>query len=102
MKALQNIGFDVFEKNDDKVVLKRVLSSRKGKSRKDIEIMLPKLSIQFFEIDELEQLQEIASQLTKSMAKRRQKYSFKLKIMSFWGKTDSSSYREIVDESRSP
>lgn len=82
MKNLQNIGFELLEKNDEEVVLKRVLSQKNGKSRIDIELSLPKLSIQYFDVNELEGLQEIASTITKRLVERRQKRSLKLKIIS--------------------
>lgn len=82
MKNLQNIGFELLEKNDEEVVLKRVLSPKNGKSRIDIELSLPKLSIQYFDVNELEGLQEIASTITKRLVERRQKRSLKLKIIS--------------------
>lgn len=75
MKNLQNIGFEFLEKNDEEVVLKRVLSPKKGKSRIDIELSLPKLSIQYFDVNDLEELQEIASTITKRLVAKRQKHS---------------------------
>ena len=82
MKNPQNIGFEVLEKNDEEVVLKRVLPPKNGKCRSDIELSLPKLSIQYFDVNELEELQEIASTLTKRLVEKRQKHSLRLKIMS--------------------
>lgn len=82
MKNLQNIGFEVLEKNDEEVVLKRVLSPRKGKRRVDIELSLPKVSIKYFDTNELEGLQDIASDITKRLVEKRQKHSLKLKIIS--------------------
>lgn len=82
MKNLQNIGFELLEKNDEEVVLKRVLSPKNGKSRIDIELSLPKLSIQYFDVKELEGLQEIASTITKRLVEKRQKRSLKLRIIS--------------------
>lgn len=85
MNNLQNIGFELLEKNDEEVVLKRVLSPKNGKSRIDIELSLPKLSIQYFDVNELEGLQEIASTITKRLVEKRQKRSLKLKIISLLG-----------------
>ncbi len=82
MKNQQNIGFEVLEKNDEEVVLKRVLSPRKGKRRVDIELSLPKVSIKYFDTNELEGLQDIASDITKRLVEKRQKHSLKLKIIS--------------------
>lgn len=82
MKNLQNIGFELLEINDEEVVLKRVLSPKNGKSRIDIELSLPKLSIQYFDVNELEGLQEIASTITKRLVEKRQKRSLILKIIS--------------------
>ena len=82
MKNQQNIGFEVLEKNDEEIVLKRVLSPRKGKRRVDIELSLPKVSIKYFDTNELEGLQDIASDITKRLVEKRQKHSLKLKIIS--------------------
>lgn len=82
MKNIPNIGFELLEKNDEEVVLKRVLSSKNGKSRIDVELSLPKLSIQYFDVNELEGLQEIASNITKHLVEKRQRHSLKLKIIS--------------------
>ena len=82
MKNQQNIGFEVLEKNDEEVVLKRVLSPRKGKRRVDIELSLPKVSIKYFDTNEVEGLQDIASDITKRLVEKRQKHSLKLKIIS--------------------
>lgn len=82
MKNLQNIGFELLEKNDEEVVLKRVLSRKNGKRRSDIELSLPKLSIQYFDVNELEGLQDIASTITKSLVEKRQKHNLKFKIIS--------------------
>ena len=82
MKNQQNIGFEVLEKNDEEIVLKRVLSPLKGKRRVDIELSLPKVSIKYFDTNELEGLQDIASDITKRLVEKRQKHSLKLKIIS--------------------
>ncbi len=82
MKNPQNIGFEVLEKNDEEVVLKRVLSPRNGKSRVDIELSLPKLSVKYFDANELEGLQDIASAITKRLVEKRQKHSLRFKIIS--------------------
>ena len=68
MKNIPNIGFELLEKNDEEVVLKRVLSPKNGKSRIDV--------------NELEGLQEIASNITKHLVEKRQRHSLKLKIIS--------------------
>ena len=82
MKNQQNIGFEVLEKNDEEIVLKRVLSPRKGKRRVDIELSLPKVSIKYFDTNEFEGLQDNASDITKRLVEKRQKHSLKLKIIS--------------------
>lgn len=82
MKNIPNIGFELLEKNDEEVVLKRVLSPKNGKSRIDVELSLPKLSIQYFDVNELEGLQEIASNITKHLVEKRRRHSLKLKIIS--------------------
>lgn len=84
-KNMNNIGFDILEKTEEEVVLKRVLPSKNGKSRLEDELALPKLAIQYFEIDELEQLQTIAEELTQRLANIRKKRSLRYKIASIFG-----------------
>ena len=65
MKTQHNIGFEVLKKDKDVVVLKRVLPMKNGKRRKDVEMSLPKLSVHYFDTEELQHLQEIALQISK-------------------------------------
>ncbi len=62
-KASHNIGFEVLRKSEDVVVLKRVLSSKRGRRRED-ERFLPKLSVHYFEAKEAERLQSLAAEIS--------------------------------------
>jgi len=62
-KTSHNIGFEVLRKSEDVVVLKRVLSSKRGRRRED-ERFLPKLSVHYFEVQEAERLQNLANEIS--------------------------------------
>lgn len=84
MNQNKNIGFDVLEKNEEEVVLKRVLPLKNGKPRHDVELSLPKLSVHYFDIDDLEILQAIAEEMAKRIAKNREKRSLRYRIISIF------------------
>lgn len=83
MKTRHNIGFEVLKKDRDVVVLKRVLPMKKGKRRKEVEMSLPKLSVHYFDTEDLLHLQEIASQISERNS-QLVKQSIKYKILSFF------------------
>lgn len=89
MKTSQNIGFEILKKDDDVIVLKRVLPLKKGKRRENIEMTLPKLSVHYFSIREIEHLQQIALDLSERKTSQRVKRTIKSKIISFFKLTDS-------------
>lgn len=86
MNQNKNFGFEVLEKTEEEVILKRVLPLKKGKHRHDVELSLPKLSIHYFDIDDLEVLQAIAEEMAKRIAKKREKHSLKYRIISIFNK----------------
>ena len=75
-KTSHNIGFEVLRKSEDVVVLKRVLSSKRGRRRED-ERFLPKLSVHYFEAKEAERLQSLAAELNAKADKMIEDYSKK-------------------------
>lgn len=88
MKPQHNIGFEVLEKDKDVVVLKRVLPKRYGKRRKDVEMSLPKLSVHYFDTEEIQRLQEIALQISERKLRLTVKHSRMYKILSFFNLSD--------------
>lgn len=79
--AVKNIGFEVLEDTGTEIVLKRVLKQRTNKSRYNEEMALPKVSVHYFEEDDLKQLQEIASQLSTGIIRKRgEETSFFVKL----------------------
>lgn len=88
MKPQHNIGFEVLEKDKDVVVLKRVLPKRYGKRRKDVEMSLPKLSVHYFDTEEIQRLQEIALQISERKSRLTVKHSRMYKILSFFNLSD--------------
>ena len=83
MKTRHNIGFEVLKKDRDVVVLKRVLPMKKGKRRKEVEMSLPKLSVHYFDTEELQRLQEIALQISERKSQLVIKHSIMYRILSF-------------------
>ena len=84
MKTQHNIGFEVLKKDKDVVVLKRVLPMKNGKRRKDVEMSLPKLSVHYFDTEELQRLQEIALQISERKSQLVIKHSIMYRILSFF------------------
>lgn len=84
MKTYHNIGFEVLKKDQDVVVLKRVLPKKHGKRQKNIEMSLPKLSIHYFDTDDLQRLQKIALRLSETKSKMAIKNSIRYKILSLF------------------
>lgn len=80
---MKNIGFEVMEDTGTEIVLKRVLKQLPNKkSRYKEEMALPKLSVPYFDDNDLLQLQKIAIEVTKDIVeKRKQKTSFLSKIV---------------------
>ncbi len=82
--AVNRIGFEVLEDTGTEIILKRVLKQRTKKSRYDEEMALPKLSVQYFEEEELKRLQEIAMELSVIINKRKkEELSYWSKILKF-------------------
>ena len=88
MKPQHNIGCEVLEKDKDVVVLKRVLPKRYGKRRQDVEMSLPKLSVHYFDTEEIQRLQEIALQISERKSRLTVKHSRMYKILSFFNLSD--------------
>ena len=84
MKVIPNIGFEVLKKDNDVVVLKRVLPMKNGKRRRNVEMSLPKLSVHYFDTEELLRLQEIALQISERKSKLELKHSIPYKILTFF------------------
>ncbi len=84
MKTQHNIGFEVLKKDKDVVVLKRVLPRKNGKRRKNVEMSLPKLSVHYFDKNELHCLQEIALRISEKRSQLVIKHSIKYKILSLF------------------
>lgn len=72
------VGFEVLENTGTEIILKRVLKQRpnSNKSRYRDEMALPKLSIHYFEGDDLRQLQEIAIRISSRIVEKRKNDSF--------------------------
>ena len=84
MKTSRSIGFEVLKKDNGVIILKRVLPMKKGKRRNDVEMALPKLSIHYFDEEELERLQLIALKISEKKLQMKIKHSIKYKILSFF------------------
>lgn len=79
--VVKNIGFEVLEDTGTEIILKRVLKQRTNKSRYDEEMALPKVSVHYFDEEDLKQLQEIAFKLsTRIIEKRKKEPSFFAKL----------------------
>lgn len=78
--VVNKVGFEVLEDTGTEIILKRVLKQRTKKSRYDEEMALPKLSVQYFEEEELKRLQEIARRLSITINQRKQEE------LSYWSK----------------
>lgn len=84
--VVNKVGFEVLEDTGTEIILKRVLKQRTKKSRYDEEMALPKLSVQYFEEEELKHLQEIARRLYITINQRKQKeLSYWSKVLRFIG-----------------
>ena len=84
--VVNKVGFEVLEDTGTEIILKRVLKQRTKKSRYDEEMALPKLSVQYFEEEELKHLQEIARRLYITINQREQeKLSYWSKVLRFIG-----------------
>ena len=84
--VVNKVGFEVLEDTGTEIILKRVLKQRTKKSRYDEEIALPKLSVQYFEEEELKRLQEIARRLSVTINQRKQEeLSYWSKVLRFLG-----------------
>ena len=80
------IRFEVLSKDEDTIVLKRVISSkkRKPKEKEKIEMSLPKLSVHYFDIEKLEYLQSIATNLNNETLKKEAKKNFIYRLFDFF------------------
>ena len=84
--VVNKVGFEVLEDTGTEIILKRVLKQRTKKSRYDEEMALPKLSVQYFEEEELKRLQEIARRLSVTINQRKQEeLSYWSKVLRFLG-----------------
>lgn len=84
--VVNKVGFEVLEDTGTEIILKRVLKQRTRKSRYDEEMALPKLSVQYFEEEEVKRLQEIAKSLSVNINQRRQEeLSYWPKVLRFLG-----------------
>lgn len=84
--VVNKVGFEVLEDTGTEIILKRVLKQRTKKSRYDEEMALPKLSVQYFEEEELKRLQEIARRLSITINQRKQEeLSYWSKVLRFIG-----------------
>lgn len=84
--VVNKVGFEVLEDTGTEIILKRVLKQRTKKSRYDEEMALPKLSVQYFEEEELKRLQEIARRLSITINQRKQEeLSYWSKVLKFIG-----------------
>lgn len=63
-KTESKLGFEVLSKSDDGVVYKRVLNNNSisSKERRKREMDLPKVTMLFFDIDDIENLQRIQNE----------------------------------------
>jgi hypothetical protein len=64
MKKSRNIGFDVLNKDKGAVVLKRVLPTTNRRRQAHAETFLPKLSVHYFEVRDVERLQSLAAEIS--------------------------------------
>ena len=60
--------FEVLEENDERVVFKRVLprNNRSKKEQWEIEMQLPKLSLHYFDLEDLNNLKQIEADISGS------------------------------------
>ncbi len=78
-----HIGFEVLSKDENTIILKRVISprNRKNKDKEKIEMSLPKLSVHYFDVTELEHLQSIALELNNGTNKKETNKNFLYKLL---------------------
>ncbi len=80
---IHQIGFEVLEDNGDSITLKRVLKKKTAaKNRYNEEMALPKLTVHYFDKDEIQKLQEIEKELIAEFTTYR-KVSIYKKVISF-------------------
>ena len=60
----EGIGFDVLNKDKGAVVLKRVLPTTNRRRQAHAETFLPKLSVHYFEVRDVERLQSLAAEIS--------------------------------------
>ncbi len=69
----KNVGFEVLSKNEDGVTFKRVLSTKRpAKENRKIENSLPKVTIRYFDKDDIERLNKIQVELEAGNALKRE------------------------------
>ena len=60
----RNVGFEILTENEEAITFKRVLTkNRPVKDNRKIEMSLPKVTIQYFDEDDIERLNEIQIKL---------------------------------------
>lgn len=80
---IHQIGFEVLEDNGDSITLKRVLKKKVTvKNRYNEEMALPKLTVNYFDKDEVRKLQEIEKEIIAELSICK-KVSIYKKVISF-------------------
>lgn len=68
----KNVGFEILKDTGSEIVLKRVLTERiSSKKRYEKEMTLPKVVISYFEVEDLNNLQELAANISSRMLEQR-------------------------------
>lgn len=83
-KAIEkNLGFEVLSENENGVTFKRVLSAkRSAKENHKIEMGLPKVTIHYFDKDDIERLNKIQIEIAdKYVVKRDNTFTISLKAL---------------------
>jgi hypothetical protein len=69
----KNVGFEVLTENEDGVTFKRVLSTKRpAKENRKIEMELPKVTIHYFDKDDIERLNKIQIELAEKYVVKRE------------------------------
>ncbi|MBK8514670.1 MAG: hypothetical protein IPL56_20930 [Saprospiraceae bacterium] len=79
----KNVGFEVLTENEDGVTFKRVLSTKRpAKENRKIEMGLPKVTIHYFDKDDIERLNKIQIELAeKYVVKRENTFTISIKAL---------------------
>jgi hypothetical protein len=69
----KNIGFEVLSENEENIVYKRVLTSNiPSKEKYKREMSLPKVTMHYFDIEDIEKLQRIQSQIAEKYVVKKE------------------------------